>query len=144
MANMIMLNHFKPEEFRIGDKVVYDKMNSNFLLSLDKLREDVMLRCLKLGEPDIKFLVKSSYRTEEENNRVRGAKNSMHLIGRAVDIWVSPKGIMTGVQRAIIISCALNNGLSVGIMRNALHIDDREKQIVFTYPQAEFSSAALH
>lgn len=40
---------------------------------------------------------------------------------------------LTGEIRAVIIAAALKFGLSVGIMKNGLHLDNRETQIVFDY-----------
>ena len=59
---------------------------------------------------------------------VGGSRHSMHLTGRAVDIPVK-----SGTERAKIIRAALSLGLSVGIMENAIHIDDRDDQILFHY-----------
>ena len=52
----------------------------------------------------------------------------MHLKGRAVDVLCTD-----GIIRAAIVKAALSMGLSVGIMRSAVHIDDREIQTVFHY-----------
>ena len=52
----------------------------------------------------------------------------MHLKGRAVDIIVTQAD-----TRAKVIRAALELGLSVGVMRDALHLDNREGQIVFHY-----------
>ena len=114
------LKHFKPAEFTEDLRPVFDKMHPDFLLKLDTCRD-------LCGVP---FAITSSYRSPEKNRRVGGAPGSMHLKGRAVDITCPD-----GVTRAIIMKTALNLGLSVGVMRNGLHLDDREEQIVFHYYQ---------
>jgi hypothetical protein len=144
MKDELVLKNFRRSEFTMRGQNVFDRMDRAFLLSLDRLREDVRARCAELSHADIPFIVRSSFRTREENTRVGGAPSSMHLRGRAVDIWVNSQNTMTGRQRAIIIECALKIGFSVGIMRGALHFDNRDTQVIFTYPQAEFTNEALH
>jgi len=74
------------------------------------------------------FKITSSFRTKAKNKAVGGAGNSMHLLGRAVDIAAT-----TGTVRAKIVNAALSLGLSVGVMENAIHIDNREEQTLFHY-----------
>lgn len=56
-----------------------------------------------------------------KNAMIGGANYSMHLSGRAVDVRVA-----NGDQRWRIVRAAMSLGLSVGIMENAVHIDDRD------------------
>jgi uncharacterized protein YcbK (DUF882 family) len=97
---------------------VSDHMNPEFLIKLDTCRD-------MCGFP---FVVTSSYRSPEDNRRVGGSPGSMHLKGRAVDIRVSD-----GAMRWAVVKAAISLGLSVGVMRDALHLDDREGPIVFHY-----------
>lgn len=115
---MIPLKYFGSSEFVMGDLNVAENMNSDFLLKLDMLRD-------LCGFP---FRITSSFRTPEYNKRIGGSRNSMHLQGRAVDI-----SCPDNARRALILRHALNMGLTVGIMPNSVHIDDRPKQIVFHY-----------
>lgn len=115
----IELRYFKPHEFTQDGVVVFDKMNVAFLKKLDECRHQAGL---KMSSPT------SSYRSFYKNRMVGGSRDSMHLIGRAVDIPVK-----NGTERAKIIRAALSLGLSVGIMENAIHIDDRDDQILFHY-----------
>lgn len=114
------LRYFNPVEFTMGGTNVFDNMNKEFLLKIDELRA----RC---GVP---FIVISSYRSPSYNRRIGGASRSYHLVGRAVDIEAKSSAI-----KAKIIREALAMGLSVGVMKNALHIDDREEknQVLFHY-----------
>ena len=112
------LRYFKPYEFMMDGQLVYGKMNTDFLLKLDECRHQCQ----------VSMSISSSYRTKKKNQSVGGAPNSLHLQGRAVDILVS-----SGSERAKIMKTALSLGLSVGIMENAIHLDDREDQIVFHY-----------
>lgn len=112
------LRNFKPEEFTMDGKVVFHEMQPEFLALLDQCREDS-------GVP---FKITSCYRSPEKNRRVGGSPGSMHLKGRAVDI-VCPQS----ANRAKIMKAALALGLTVGVMPTALHLDNRDNQIVFHY-----------
>ena len=111
--------YFKPHEFKMGDKVVYDKMNKVFLMKLDMLRD-------LAGIP---FIITSSYRDEEYNAKVGGNSNSQHLKGRAVDIKVS-----NGFEKYQIVKGCIALGLSFGIANTFIHVDDREGvDVCWTY-----------
>lgn len=112
------LKHFSPSEFTMDGKVVFDKMDTAFLALLDQCRE-------LAGVP---FIISSCYRTPSKNRKVGGSVGSLHLKGRAVDVICT-----MGETRAKIMKAAMELGLSVGVMPNALHLDDREDQIVFHY-----------
>jgi hypothetical protein len=64
-------------------------------------------KCRELA--GVPFVITSSYRSPSKNRRV------------------------DGVTRYKIIKAATSLGLSVGVMRSALHIDNREIPIVFDY-----------
>lgn len=110
------LVHFTPEEFKQGNKNVYNNMDKSFLVKLDKLRE-------LCGMP---LKINSSYRDKEYNKSVGGSENSMHILGRAVDIACN-----NSVTRGIILKNALNLGLTCGVYRNWIHVDDRLTQLVY-------------
>jgi len=110
--------HFKENEFKMGNELVFDMMNSNLLESLDELRE-------RVEEP---LIVTSSYRSIEYNKIVGGAENSLHLSGNAVDLSCN-----NGILRSKIIFNALSLGLTVGVASGFIHVDNRNLQILFTY-----------
>jgi len=112
------MKYFKDDEFVMGEEIVYSKMNRQFLSLLDALRENV-------GFP---LKINSSYRSKEYNDHVGGAKDSQHLKGIAVDI-----ACFDSKERAYIVAHALLLGLTVGVAKTFLHIDNRENQILFTY-----------
>lgn len=99
---------------------VFDKMQPEFLALLDECRHIA-------GVP---FKITSSYRTPEKNRAVGGSPTSMHLRGRAVDIACT-----SGRMRARVMRAALGLGLTVGVMKTALHLDNRsvDSPIVFDY-----------
>jgi uncharacterized protein YcbK (DUF882 family) len=112
------MKHFKESEFVMGDLSVYDKMNEELLLLLDELRE-------RVDEP---LYITSSFRTKEYNDEIHGSSRSQHLHGKAVDLSCN-----NGVFRAKIVRHALELGLTVGVAKTFVHVDCRDKQIVFTY-----------
>ena len=112
------MKYFKESEFVMGKELVFDKMDIDFLKLLDDLRECV-------SEP---LHISSSFRSEEYNKSVGGSSNSQHLIGNAVDLKCN-----NGVLRLKIVENALALGLTVGVAKNFVHIDNRVSQIVFAY-----------
>ena len=113
-----MMKYFNKNEFVMGKENVFDKMEPEFLLMLDDLREAV-------GEP---LYINSSYRSPEYNASIKGAPASMHLKGRAVDIACE-----SGMLRAKICHAALNMGLTCGVAKTFVHVDNRTVPIVYTY-----------
>lgn len=114
------MRFFTAQEFKMGHVCVFDKMDTDFLLKLDMLRE-------LLGEP---MVITSSYRSESYNKGVGGSTKSMHLTGKAVDISISNYNAQT---RTNLVQLALSLGLTVGVARTFIHLDDREVQTVFGY-----------
>lgn len=115
----IVQQYFNPSEFTCKGVPCLDRMNPAFLAKLVALRE----RC------KFPFRLNSTWRSLSQNKDVGGANNSMHLYGRAVDI-----AVQSSQDRATLIREALDMGLSVGVMENAIHVDDRYgDQVVFHY-----------
>lgn len=112
------LQHFKMNEFVMGTENVFSFMDKDFLIKLDELRE----------ASGVSLTILSSYRSPSYNKKVGGVSRSFHLQGRAADIRVN-----TGEDRAKVIKAALNLGLTVGVMKTALHIDNRKTQKLFHY-----------
>jgi len=112
------MRYFKESEFLMGSENVFDKMDKPFLQVLDNLRECV-------NEP---LYINSSFRSEEYNKSVGGSKTSQHLKGNAVDLKCD-----NGALRLKIVENALGLGLSVGVAKTFIHIDNRLRQIVFAY-----------
>jgi len=102
----------------MGNENVFDKMDMDLLSRIDSLRELV-------GEP---LRITSSFRSVDHNRYVGGSKSSMHLLGRAVDLSCN-----NGTLRRKIVKNALELGLSVGVAKLFIHIDNRDNEIVFTY-----------
>jgi len=112
------MKYFKEDEFLMDGVIVFDKMDTNLLKDLDLLRELVR-------EP---LHVTSSYRDEEKNDAVGGSSRSQHLKGKAVDLSCN-----NGTLRAKIVRQALVLGLTCGVAKTFVHIDNRDNQVVFTY-----------
>lgn len=112
------MRYFNPEEFTMDGKTVFQQMDAGFLSLLDECRHIA----------GVSFKITSSFRTKAKNKAVGGSPNSMHLFGRAVDIVAAD-----GVTRMKIARAALSLGLTVGVMENAVHLDNRDEQILFHY-----------
>lgn len=112
------MKHFEPSEFKQNITIVFDKMDINLLNNLDSLRE----LC------GFSLTINSSYRSPEYNKQIGGAINSMHILGRAVDLHCTD-----AIKRGVIVKHALNLGFSVGIAKSFIHIDNRDTQLIFTY-----------
>jgi uncharacterized protein YcbK (DUF882 family) len=112
------MRYFKENEFVMGDENVFHKMDADLLHRLDLLRELV-------NEP---LSVTSSFRSKEYNKGVGGSKRSQHLTGNAVDLSCN-----NSTLRGKIVKNALELGLTCGVAKTFVHIDNRDNQIVFTY-----------
>jgi uncharacterized protein YcbK (DUF882 family) len=110
------MKYFKKSEFRMNGMVVYDKMDGLFLSKLDTLRD----LC------SFTFTLNSTWRSPEYNQSVGGSPKSKHLEGIAADIHCPNSD-----NRAELVKNALNLGLTVGVYKTFVHVDDRENQIIF-------------
>lgn len=99
--------YFKESEFvRVGCKM--SDMNERLLLMLDYMR-------VLYGKP---ITITSAYRTRDANKAARGAKNSAHLRGLAVDV------VCLSMHRFDMVKAALLAGFNrIGIGSNFLHLD---------------------
>jgi zinc D-Ala-D-Ala carboxypeptidase len=68
----------------------------------------------------IPFRINSGFRCEKHNEKVKGKKDSSHLIGKAVDIAAS-----NGWERLKIVKACLTAGLKrVGVSGGFIHVDN--------------------
>tara|TARA_R110000851_G_scaffold329765_1_gene501973 strand:+ start:93 stop:431 length:339 start_codon:yes stop_codon:yes gene_type:complete len=112
------MKYFEEKEFLMDGVIVFDKMDANLLKDLDVLRELV-------DEP---LRLTSTYRDEDKNKAVGGSQRSQHLKGKAVDISCN-----NGTLRAKIVRHALAMGLTCGVAKTFVHVDNRSNQVVFSY-----------
>ena len=117
------LKYFTINEFDSPDLVNSgSKMESSFLLSLDKARDIA----------EISFRITSGYRTVTYNEKVGGVNGSSHTKGLAADISCS-----SSANRFIIVNALLIAGFTrIGIANNFIHVDsDLEKvqDVIWTY-----------
>jgi len=114
--------YFKPTEFTMdyGRVNVFEHMDKGFLSKIGFLRHIV----------GFGLSPSSSWRSEEFNKKIGGSEDSMHKLGRAVDF---PWSHWNQEQRIKFITTAIALGLTVGIRKDIVHIDDREHQTIFGY-----------
>ena len=105
-----MIKYFSPKEFNCDGVPCMDKMNPELLVMLDTARDLA----------SIPFTITSSWRSKEKNQAIKGAKNSAHLRGFAVDIACN-----NSVERFIMVNALINVGFKrVGIANTFLHVDN--------------------
>ena len=120
-----LTKNFSVSEFGCRcDQCIYSSgygINRPLVVSLQHIR-DIFKRPMPIN---------SGIRCYKWNESVGGAKKSQHLPSqgcRGVDIGVNDRE-----GRIIIIREALKLGLSVGIHKSFIHLDNRNIQRVFTY-----------
>lgn len=115
----MQLTYFSPEEFRkCVPPCELEDMDLNFMLCLDCARADS-------GVP---FKLNSAYRPFGYELAKGRSGSGFHTKGRAVDI-----SCKDSVSRMKIIKACLFYGLSCGISKTFIHVDNRPNQIVFLY-----------
>lgn len=80
---------------------------------------------------DMDLIITSGFRTYEENERVGGARNSAHLKGLAVDVYV-----VGGKERFYIVDAAMRFGFKrIGVGYRHVHLDmDLSKPFPTVFP----------
>jgi len=114
------MKYFKESEFVCGKDIVFNKMDEDFLQSLDKLREYI-------GCP---VKITSSYRDPEYNKRIGGSPKSMHMTGKAVDLILLDD---TKENRRRLMKFCYDYDLTIGVAKNFFHIDSRDEPTIFGY-----------
>ena len=112
------MKYFKESEFMMGTQNVFYKMDKDLLKLLDKLRG-------RVGKP---LSINSRYRDKTYNKLKGGSSRSQHLTGNAVDFKCN-----NGTLRAKIVKEALKLGLTCGVAKTFVHVDNRRSQIVYSY-----------
>ncbi len=88
------------------------------------------LRLTQVLQDRVNYTFTSFYRTQNENLRIGGAKNSQHLFGNAVDVSTDLSS-----SRLVILKNALSDfsGISVGLSKSHLHFDFRKGQPIMFF-----------
>lgn len=104
--------HFKAPEFaRCSPSCNVTDMDALFLSKLEQVRRIV----------DFPLHLNSAYRSVQWEHKQGRSGDSMHTLGRAVDIACT-----SGTQRMAIVAAALQCGMyGLGIAKNFIHLDDR-------------------
>ena len=112
-------SYFKPEEFkRCSPSCDISQMNEEFMILLDCARSDA----------GIPFKLNSAYRSPEYDKSKGRSGVGWHTLGRAVDIRCTDS-----VSRGMILQACLRYGLTCGISKTFIHIDNRPLQVAFLY-----------
>lgn len=120
---MRITKNFDLAEFNCRDgRVVPDK----YLPNVIKLAENLQILRDDIGES---IHINSSYRPEDYNKKIGGAKNSQHLTASAADITAksfTPKQLAARVEKLIAAGKLSFGGL--GIYPGFIHVDIRKKK----------------
>jgi uncharacterized protein YcbK (DUF882 family) len=117
---MKITNNFSLQEF--NSKCGRD-MPTNVMVNIIELAKN--LQVLR-DEVKKSIQITSGYRSPEHNAKVKGAKNSMHVLGMAADIKVAgmtPKQVAEVIERLIAEKKMKEGG--IGIYKTWLHYDIR-------------------
>ena len=80
---------------------------------------------------NIPMIITSGFRCKNYNVKVGGAKDSQHMLGRAVDIAIAEAD-----KRHKLVASATQLGFSVGIDGAFIHVDNRDgAKLMWLYPQ---------
>ncbi len=118
------VKNFKPSEFDSPDVAGSGKknMSEQFVRKLDMLRN-------LYRKP---IIITSGYRTISYNQQIGGAKSSMHLKGKAVDIAVSRADAYELLGLAYVVGLK-GVGVSQSGGSRFIHLDDREQPTIWSY-----------
>lgn len=108
---MLYLKHFKPSEFEhCVPKCYISDMDEDFLRCLDLARD----------ASGVVFRLNSAYRSPEYDFAHSRTGHGFHTKGRAVDV-----SCFDSVSRLKIVAACKRLGLSCGVAKNFIHIDNR-------------------
>ena len=109
------VTNFKVKEFACHDRSDLIKIDSNLVISLQNMREDL----------DTPIHINSGYRTPEYNKKIGGATRSQHIYGKAADI------VALGASPLDVAIYAENDGGAIngiGLYQTFTHVDTRKNK----------------
>ena len=87
----------------------------------------ILLDCAR-ADSGVPFVLNCAFRSVEYDKRKGRSGTSFHTLGRAVDIRCTDS-----YTRSKILQYCLRYGLSCGISKTFIHVDNRPNQLVFLY-----------
>lgn len=123
---MRLTKNFTRQEFDSKDS---SPMPSDILPNIQKLANQLQALRDHLKRP---ITITSAYRSPAHNARVKGARNSRHLLGQAADIKVSgltPRQVAAEIEKLIAQGDMLQGG--IGIYPTFVHYDFRGQRVRF-------------
>ena len=110
---MKLSKNFESEEFdcQCGCDLTGINMDADFIDKLQKIRAQI----------DFPLIVTSGLRCKSHNARVGGSSRSKHMLGIAVDFYLTD-----AVKRYELVYLAMDYGLSVGVGKTFIHLDMRK------------------
>lgn len=116
---MLESRYFSESEFRLcSPSCSLSDMDEDFMSALVRARE-------LAGVP---FILNSAFRSSSWDKSKGRSGSGYHTKGRAVDVVCIDSSIRYKIVRACLLA-----GLSCGIAKSFIHIDNRENPIIFLY-----------
>lgn len=135
MKQKQLTKNFNISEFRCKDGTdVPDELEANCLELATNLQAIRDKFCLELGY-DMPLTILSGYRSPEHNKKVKGAKNSQHLLAKASDITLKDKSLLNHlyilIKEMIDFEEIKAGGITFYRDKNFIHYDIRGSKITW-------------
>ena len=125
--------NFKRSEFECECGCGFDTVDHELVVVLEDLR-----RHLQTLYPGAYIVISGPNRCESQNEKIGGADDSQHLLGKAADIkayWKPASGKRTAVPVAALWNYLVETypeAYGVGLYSNRVHLDVRSKKARWT------------
>lgn len=135
MKQKQLTKNFNISEFRCKDgSDVPDELENNCLELATNLQAIRDKFCLELGY-DMPLTILSGYRSPEHNKKVKGAKNSQHLLAKASDITLKDKSLLNHlyilIKEMIDMELIKAGGITFYRDKNFIHYDIRGSKVTW-------------
>ena len=114
-GNKRLSANFCVSEFACHDGSDNVLVDTNLVAVLQKIRD-------RFAKP---LNINSAYRTPSYNRKIGGVSNSQHTLGTAADIAI--EGV-TPLDIAVFAECLMPSGGGIGLYKNFVHIDVRQRR----------------
>lgn len=134
MKTKQLTTNFNISEFRCKDGTdVPDELENNVQELANNLQIIRDTLCKEVGK-NVPIIINSGYRTPAHNTKIKGAKNSQHLLAKASDIRVE-KGLMQHlyilIKELMDFGLIAKGGITYYKEKNFIHYDIRGVKITW-------------
>ena len=134
MKTKQLTTNFNISEFRCKDGTdVPDELENNVQELANNLQIIRDTLCKEVGR-NVPIIINSGYRTKAHNTKIKGARNSQHLLAKASDIRVE-KGLMQHlyilIKELMDFGLIAKGGITYYKEKNFIHYDTRGVKITW-------------